>query len=460
MREFENQLLKRASRWRAGPLFGATALLLSSVVSPHAQESARQQHTGDLASFVAEANAVRDRFKAMGIEYGFVYTSEVLGNVSGGLRRGAIYDGKLDTTFQADLGKLAGWEGLTFYANVFQLHGTGRLKAEYTGAINTNSNIEALQTTRLSELWLEQKFAGGAASLRFGQLAADQEFFFSDYGNFFVNSDWPTIAAENLPSGGPAYPLSTPGVRLKIQPSKDVAWLLAVFNGDPAGPGPGDPQRRNRYGLNFRVQDPPLIVSEVQISRNQEKTSPALASALKFGMWGHVGHFDDQRFDTNGVSLASPSSTGSPFRHRGNYGIYGIVDQQLYRPAGGDASSGLVVFTRISASPSDRNLVDFYVESGTIVSGLVPGRPDDKLGASVIYSHISDVTRALAADEARLSGTESLWHSYEATLEVSYQAQLREGWVLQPMFQYVWHPAAVPGTPNATVVGIRSVITY
>ncbi|MBN9266369.1 MAG: carbohydrate porin [Hyphomicrobium sp.] len=150
MREFENQLLKRASRWRAGPLFGATALLLSSVVSLHAQESPRQQHTGDLASFVAEANAVRDRFKAMGIEYGFVYTSEVLGNVSGGLRRGAIYDGKLDTTFQADLGKLAGWEGLTFYANVFQLHGTGRLKAEYTGAINTNSNIEALQTTRLS----------------------------------------------------------------------------------------------------------------------------------------------------------------------------------------------------------------------------------------------------------------------------------------------------------------------
>ncbi len=60
----------------------------------------------------------------------------------------------------------------------------------------------------------------------------------------------------NLPSGGAAYPLSTPGVRLKVDPNKNVSLLLAVLNGDPAGPGPGDEQLRNRYGLNFRVNDP------------------------------------------------------------------------------------------------------------------------------------------------------------------------------------------------------------
>jgi hypothetical protein len=42
----------------------------------------------------------------------------------------------------------------------------------------------------------------------------------------------------NLPSGGAAYPLSTPGVRLKVDPVKNVSLLLAVLNGDPAGPGP------------------------------------------------------------------------------------------------------------------------------------------------------------------------------------------------------------------------------
>ena len=64
----------------------------------------------------------------------------------------------------------------------------------------------------------------------------------------FLQSDWPTIAAVNLPSGGAAYPLSTPGVRLKVEPIKNVWLLLAMLNGDPAGPGPGDEQLRNRYG--------------------------------------------------------------------------------------------------------------------------------------------------------------------------------------------------------------------
>ena len=100
-----------------------------------------------------------------------------------------------------------------------------------------------MPTTRLSELWLEQSFAGGKASLKAGQLTADFEFFFSELSTMFLQSDWPTIAAANLPNGGAAYPLSTPGVRLKVDPVKNVSLLLAVLNGDPAGPGPPDERR-------------------------------------------------------------------------------------------------------------------------------------------------------------------------------------------------------------------------
>jgi len=62
----------------------------------------------------------------------------------------------------------------------------------------------------------------------------------------------------------PAYPLSTPGIRLKFEPNKQIAFLAALFNGDPSGPGPEDAQIKNRYGLNFRVQDPPLLMGEAQ----------------------------------------------------------------------------------------------------------------------------------------------------------------------------------------------------
>jgi porin len=47
-------------------------------------------------------------------------------------------------------------------------------------------------------------------------------------------------AAQNLPSGGPAYPLSAPGVRVKLDFGQNISFLFAIFNGDPAGPCAGD----------------------------------------------------------------------------------------------------------------------------------------------------------------------------------------------------------------------------
>jgi len=170
-----------------------------------------------------------------GIVYGLEYTNDILSNVKGGTKTGTIDQGKLHGIVTVDMGKLAGWDGLTLFANAFQIHNTGRFRRDYVGGINTIAAIEALSTTRLSELWAEQTFAGGKASLKVGQLTADSEFFYSNLSQMFLQSDWPTIAAVNLPSGGAAYPLSTPGVRLQVNPIENVWVRVAMLNGDPAG---------------------------------------------------------------------------------------------------------------------------------------------------------------------------------------------------------------------------------
>lgn len=54
-----------------------------------------------------------------GITYGLIYTNDVLSNLSGGSKRGTIDQGLLDTRVTVDLEKLAGWQGLTLYGNVF-----------------------------------------------------------------------------------------------------------------------------------------------------------------------------------------------------------------------------------------------------------------------------------------------------------------------------------------------------
>ena len=394
-----------------------------------------------------------------GVIYTLIYTNDVLANVRGGARRGTIDQGKVEAILSVDLGKLAGLSELSLFANAFQIHNTGRIRRDYVGGINTIAAIEAVPTTRLSELWLEQKFANGTASLRAGQLAADAEFFYSDLSVIFLQSDWATITALNLPSGGAAYPLSTPGARLKLDPNTNVSLLLAVLNGDPAGPGPGDPEISNRYGLNFRVQDPPFIIGEAQFRYNQGKDDPGLAGTLKLGAWAHFGEFNDQRLANDGTLLADPAGSKVALQRRGNSGVYAVIDQQLWRPKGGAADSGVSVFSRMSVSPSDRNRIDTYIDGGVVFAGMIPQRPDDKFGASVIYARFSDSLRAFERDRIALTGILGVVRDYEANLELTYVAQIISGWTVQPVVTRVWHPDG-DASRNALVTGVRSIWRY
>ena len=406
-----------------------------------------------------DPTGARKRLSDHGITYGLIYTHDVLSNLSGGLKRGTVDQGKVEGQLTVDLEKLAGWQDLTLYANGFQIHNTGRMRRDYVGGINTIAAIEATPSTRLSELWLERKF--GNATIRAGQLAADSEFFFSELSAMFMQSDWPTIAAANLPSGGPAYPLSTPGARIKYTTdSKDMTFLLAIFNGDPAGPCAGDPDTCNRYGLSFRLRDPALIIGETQFRSNQGKDDSGLARTLKIGGWAHLGQFSDQRYANDGTLLADPARSGIPAQHRGDFGIYGIIDQQIYRPQNGAPDSGISVFSRASWSPSDRSLFDNYIDGGIVFAGLLPSRPKDRFGASVTYARYSDGARAFDQDKINFGATALPVRDYEASLELTYIAVLVPGWTLQPDFQIIWHPSGGQLAADAKVMSLRTVLKF
>src|SRR3974377_738807 len=46
-----------------------------------------------------------------------------------------------------------------------------------------------------------------------------------------------------------------------------------------------------------------------------------------------------------------PASVGEPLQHQGDFGIYGLIDQQIFRN-GGKPDSGVYAFARVAASPS------------------------------------------------------------------------------------------------------------
>lgn len=397
-----------------------------------------------------------------GIEFRLSYITDVLGNVRGGQRRGWVNQGLFEPSVQVDFERLAGLSGLQGYVNLFFIHNTGRIRRDYVGGVNTIAAIEAMPRIRLSEAWLEQSLWDGVVRLRAGQLAADVEFLFSDLSVMFLQSDFPTISALNLPGGGPAFPLATPGAMLGVRPSPGFDLSAAIFNGDTGPPAPDgiDDQVRNRSNTNFRVRDPALLFGEARWRWHQEPGATGLARTLKLGGWGHLGRFDDLRLSADGSLLADPASTGMPLRRRGTWGIYGILDQQLWRPEGGDAQSGVSVFGRVSFAPQDRSTIGVYADGGIVFANLVPGRPNDRFGLGFIFAQYARAVRDYDSDLARLSATAPPRRSFEANLELTYLAEIRPGFDLQPVVTHVWNPSERPGGRNALVLGFRTRLLY
>ena len=308
-----------------------------------------------------------------GLTYTLVGILEALGNPTGGERRVAIGEGRLDLQVDLDLKTAVGLDGASLHGNGYAIFGHG-LSGGDIRDLSLASGIEALPSTRLYEVWYEQAFLDGKAALRLGQLGADTEFLVSQYATLFINATygWPNITSYDLPSGGPAYPLAAPGARLKIAPDAHWSLISAVFDGDPSGASrfgaAADPQVFDPTGTNFRVTDAPFSITEAAYAYG-DKDGGLLPGILKLGGWEHFGSFAGTIPTAAGATLGS--GTG---RFSGNDGIYGMVDQMIYRvPGTEDGAVG--VFARLSGSPGDRNLVSFYADAGVTGKASCRGDP-------------------------------------------------------------------------------------
>jgi porin len=389
----------------------------------------------------SDPGGLRDGLAERGIVFGFNYIGDIFDVARGGISRGGAFDGRFESVADVNLETLLGWSGAAIHANAYAIHGDGP-SAKHVGNMFAVSNAEATPSLRLFEIWIEQSGFDDKLKIRFGQLAADTEFFISDTAALFLNGTfgWPGITSNNMKQGGPAYPFATPGVRLAFLPSKSLTLLAGLYNGSPADPAVADPQHNNRHGLNFRIDSAPLVMLEAQY-----KYDIGLPGTVKFGGWKQFGGFADQR-------------TGA--RVDGDDGLYAIVDQQIWS---GGAGAGVSVFGRISGGPQRQNLIGFYADAGVVATGLMPGRAKDSFGVAFGYGEVSDQARAFDTGRAL-----PVIRDYEAVLEINYQAEIMPGWTLSPDFQYVWHPGGhienplLPGTAigDAAVFGVRSKISY
>jgi len=477
---------------------GALSLYLagSAVAAPppisvpvSGEQAGEDQH--DLASFLSNLKrsnfllgdmfGLRTFLSHYGISFAVQETSEMFGNATGGMRRGAEYDGLTQAIVQLDTKRAFGWYGGLFNVSALNIHGKN-FSADNLGTIQTTSGIEADRATRLWELWYQQKFLlEDRLDVKVGQQSADQEFIVSANAAYFVNTmfGWPALPSYDLPGGGPAYPLSAPAVRVRARPIDAVNILVGVFSGSPTTNNSGDPQQQDGSGTSFPVHNGKLIFTELQYaypslgSMVYPGESAPLSRTYRIGAWYDSQSIADQRFDVNGVSLASPASNGTPASHHGDWSLYAVADQMLWRNPD-DPNHTVNAFARVMTAPeSDRNFISFSMNAGVVVHEPFRYRADDTLGFGMGFARVSSAVVSLDTDAANFAaaanpGSYSPVRSAETYFEVTYQFQARPWWQLQPDIQYVVNPGGGvidPSAPthrieNELVFGLRTNILF
>ena len=396
-------------------------------------------------TLAGDLGGLREQLLYQGVSIQPNYIGEFMGNPTGGIDHGFVYDGVLNVPLDVDLERVTGFlHDLTFHTNALWLQGQG-LSTRHTGDFSNTSNIAGYNTVRLQELWLEQAFWRKRITLRAGVLAADAEFFTTSYGSLFINGTFGafTLVGANLPDP-PIYPVAAPGVRLAIQPVSKFLFQAGIFGGDSGGS-----QDQNNHGTNFNLRgsDGALIFSEIAFLYNQSPNDRGLVGTYKLGSFVHTGSADFPTFESQ---TRDALGRGKIENAPSNYGIYGVVDQQLLRAGGRTAGA----FLRVGGSPADVNFVHFYVDGGFNFTGFVPGRTLDTLGFAVAYSSVSNQF----SDSQKRLGVPG--YSAETVFEATYRVVLAPWWNVQPDLQYIFNPSGQNGSRDALVLGMRTAVAF
>jgi porin len=487
---------RRISRfWRIATIFGilllsgASANSATPAPTPAPQEPSLQSSPSKtltpetlLTGLSSRSNLLGDLFGLrpwlgqFGVTLSISETSEVLGNLTGGVNRGVAYDGLTQVVLQLNTQKAFCWHGGIFNVSALQIHGRN-LSADNLFTLQTASGIEGNRSTRLWELWYEQNFpSNDRLGIKIGQQDIGQEFMVSQNSSLYVNSmaGWPMLPSADLPGGGgPAYPLSALGVRVQLRPIDSVTVLAAVFNGSPVSNNNGDPQQENASGTSFPLHGGVLFITELQYTLGGTATAHGpqpLSGTYKFGFWYDSERFADQEIDNRGLSLASSDSTGTPRTYSGDYSFYGIADQMLWRDRSEPKGERTIsFFARAMGTPEqNRNLIDFSMNAGFNFHEPILHRVDDTLGVEIGYAKVSSRAADLDRDMAAFHKGYYPIRSGEVFVEATYQYQLTPWCQLQPDFQYVFNPGGGVPNPNSpgnrlkneAVLGLRVVVNF
>jgi porin len=168
----------------------------------------------------------------------------------------------------------------------------------------------------------------------------------------------------------------------------------------------------------------------------------------------------------------------------GSWAWYFQADQLLYRvkepdqspgknpsPARNFSKKGLYMFNAWSFSPSRYSLLDFYYQTGLVYQGLIPGRPDDRLGvafgsawfssdAASAYHQTYEIQTAAAIAGGKTVYPAQPQPTWGGVVEIDYQCMLTKWISVKPFFEYIMNPQQNGTLGNVLVLGTQAAVRF
>ncbi len=381
----------------------------------------------------------RERLSDFGLQMAFTYTADILGNATGGMNRKVRYFHNIGLDFLLDLDKLVRIPGAHFHLAVSQRTGNSLSDEDIGNVFNVAEVCCGPQTEVVTVAW-EQQLFDDRLGIRAGHLSMGDDFATSSLYWQYVTSGIdgnPGSLVFNVPFT--EYPDATLGARIHGKPVEHLSMQVGVYNDDL--------DQNASHGGNFAVNfsDGVMILAEVSYHDRLGDVSQALPGHFTLGGFYHTGRFR---------KLDAPTSSDLPSDNvYGNGGIYGAVDQMVWRFGGAPDPRGVLPFVSVVGAPNaDVSVFPFFFDSGVVMRGPIAARPYDDIVFGILYGQFSNVLR-----EGQRAAGQSPQH-FEMVLELSYIWQITPWLQLEPDIQYVIEPGGTGDIPNALVLGAQIAI--
>jgi porin len=405
----------------------APLLLGCSLVAGHAQSS-DESATASWANspyLLGDWGGERTKLANEGVVFNVISVNDFLVDTRSDVANWSRVRGTLDI----DFGKAELVQGLKFH--ITALWQTGGNMGSYIGSIANPSSLVSADTTRLDSWWFEQSLANNKLFIRGGQFAGLDFYGDQQYGASYIIEPLGYALGNLFSADYESFdPAGTPAAEVRYVPSRHFYVKSAVLSGNR------NPYHDDISGTNFKFRDNPVIATEAGylVQPTPSSSAKTYPGSYEFGATTNPGPF-------------SNIVTGQ--RSSGNYLLYFMANQRIYRPEAG-SDRGLDLNFAFDYTPADITRNFSQVTGGVRYHGLIPHRTRDTVAVGVVYSRISGVLNR------ELNQAGLIPYGSEKALEVNYGLQVTRWFTFQPVFQYYFDTGANPYSRNNTVAGFRT----